>query len=71
MLACSSSARLRLCPRLLQCIDSALPVARSIHCESSYVKTSQIIGAVLHFRRVAQNLLLPRYEWQQSRRLYN
>eukprot|EP00957_Ditylum_brightwellii_P184013 14016779-Ditylum_brightwellii.AAC.1 len=58
MLACSSSARLRLCPRLLQCIDGALPMARSIHYENLYVKTSQMIGGGFHFRRVAQNFVV-------------
>eukprot|EP00957_Ditylum_brightwellii_P048228 3660000-Ditylum_brightwellii.AAC.1 len=58
MSACSSSTRLRLCPILSQCIDSVLPMARSIYCESLYAKTSQMIGAVLHFRRVAQNFVI-------------
>eukprot|EP00957_Ditylum_brightwellii_P053991 4089290-Ditylum_brightwellii.AAC.1 len=58
MSACSSSTRLRLCPRLLQCIDSVLPVVRSIHCVSLYVKTSRMIGAALHFRRVARNFII-------------
>eukprot|EP00957_Ditylum_brightwellii_P059536 4520780-Ditylum_brightwellii.AAC.1 len=58
MSAYSSSARLMLCPRLSQCIDGAMPVARSIHCESLYVKTSLMIGAVLHFRTVARNFVI-------------
>eukprot|EP00957_Ditylum_brightwellii_P092610 7052175-Ditylum_brightwellii.AAC.1 len=58
MSACSSSTRLRLCPRFLQCIDGVLPMARSIHCASLYVKTSWMIGAVFHFRRVAQNFVI-------------
>eukprot|EP00957_Ditylum_brightwellii_P003876 294756-Ditylum_brightwellii.AAC.1 len=58
MSACSSSTRLRLWPRLLQCIDGVLHVARSIHCARLCVKTSRMISAVLHFRRVAQNFVI-------------